>query len=230
MDKKWNLLKIALSLIFIVLFNLILFLTTKEQSMAFWISYGFIHFSYFMLLISIATIPNVKGTVVFGFPLVYIFWCYFVVTFFVGLIIMCFKDASVNLALIPQLIITAIFVFIYISHFLANSHTIHSECITVESVGYIKRIASDLKVLLATIKDLTLRKRIEELYDAINSSQVSSSLQLADIENDISAKVEALSRLINNHGNKDEVESLRLEILSMITRRNHEIKMIKSQL
>jgi len=225
MEKKTNILQIALSLIFIVLFNVILFLTTKEHSIAFWISYGFIHFSYFMLLISIATVPKVKGSAVFGFPLIYISWFYFLVTFFVGLIFMFFKYVSVNLALIPQLIIASFFAFSYITHLLANDHSIKSEKESREQIFYAKSIASELKLLLPSVHDPLVRKRIENLYDTMNSSQIKSYPALAEIENHILSKVEDLKRSIQEQDNT-EIEKLRNIILGLIAQRNSKIQMI----
>ena len=54
--KKTNVLWIMLDLIFLIVFNVTVFLLIREYTVAFWVSYAFITFSYIMMIISMIKI------------------------------------------------------------------------------------------------------------------------------------------------------------------------------
>lgn len=53
---------------FLVIFNVVVFLTTSEFTVAFWVSYGFIHFAYLMLVISCSAMPKAKMRLYWDIP------------------------------------------------------------------------------------------------------------------------------------------------------------------
>ena len=86
MDKK-RFLWIILDLVFLIVFNVVFFVAggTKHEASV-WISYGFIHFAYIMMLITPFLVKKSTNTAVLGFPLYSISSAYFLVAFIVGLI------------------------------------------------------------------------------------------------------------------------------------------------
>lgn len=88
-----------------------------------WISYGFIHFAYIMLLITPKLIRKSSSSAVFGFSLYSISSTYFLVAFIVGVIFIFVRPESYKGSLVVQVIIAGIYAVMLISHMIANEHT-----------------------------------------------------------------------------------------------------------
>lgn len=215
---KQKLLIGILSLIFLITFNSIVFLLIKEYSLAFWMAYFFVHFSYLCLLLSIVFFPQAKGSVVLGYPLVYISLWYFLVTFFAGILLMIYRDATLNWALIPNIVITGFFGFKFVSHLLINQRTIEADKKSQSETAFIKTLALDIKELMSGEKSNEKRKKIEKLYDSINNSQLNSCNEALDLEKSIHQKVKEIRRGYNENSLKFD-EALN-ELQDLLTRRN----------
>lgn len=215
---KQKLLIGILSLIFLITFNSIVFLLIKEYSLVFWMAYFFVHFSYLCLLLSIVFFPKAKGSIVIGYPLLYISFWYFLVTFFAGILLMIYRDATLNWALIPNIVITGFFGFKFVSHLLINQRTIEADKKSQSETAFIKTLALDIKELMSGEKNYATRKKIEKVYDAINNSQLSSCNEAMEIEKTIQQKVKELRRGYNENSLKfDEAFN---ELQDLLTRRN----------
>lgn len=222
MNKKVNL----LLLVFLGVFNIIVFSTTTEFTTAFWVSYFFIHFSYLMLIISCLTLVKVNSRVVFGYPLIYLSYIYFIVTLIIGSIFMTLKNLSFNSAFVPQIIITGFYIFAYISNLIANEVSISDEEARNGNVLYIKSISSELNMLVSQVSDTLLKKKIENLYDAVRSSQAKSHASVTGVENKIVIKVEELKCQINNK-NFTKANIIINDINYLLSERNNRIKLIR---
>lgn len=199
MNKKLNLLWILLSLVFVVVFNVIIFLINTTFTTAFWVSYGFIHFSYFMLVLSSLTLPKAKNSLILGYPLIYLSYLYFVCAFIIGLVFMYFKNVSFTISFIPQLIIGGLFVQAYISNLIFNVKTINKEQESEYYIHYIKHATSEISLLMDQSTDIVLRKRIEKLYDSFRSSQVKSHPIIYGLEENIIQYIQILKQNINKN-------------------------------
>ena len=226
MKNKSNFLWIALILVFLVIFNVVVFLTTSEFTVAFWVSYGFIHFAYLMLVISCSAMPKAKNAVVLGYPMIYLSFVYFVAAFIVGLIFMLFKNASFNLAFIPQLIIAGVYAFLYISNMLANESTMGNESKEQDEIFYVKTAAAEISQIMNQPGDISLKKKLEKLYDSIRSSQVKSHPALAGIEYNIIIKIEELKEKVNSN-DYTAANSIIDSLLNLLNERNNKISLMR---
>lgn len=227
--KRTNMLWIALSLIFVGAFNIAVFLAVQTFTATFWASYGFIHFSYLMLVVSFSTIPKVKGSVVFGYPLIYISWTYFVVELIAGIIFMVFKDFNFTAAFIIQLIFASLYGMAYIPNRIANDISAAADAIRGEEILYIKNAASELNSLISQAEDTAFKKKLEKLYDEIRSSQVKSYPALAGIENHIIMQIEDLKErvLAGDYINADGIIN---DLLKLVFERNSKIAMLRQDI
>ena len=108
MNKK-NVLCLLLDLVFLVIFNVVFFvLGGTEHPASVWISYGFIHFSYIMLLITPKLIRKSSSSAVFGFSLYSISSAYFLIAFVVGVIFVFMRSESYKISLVSQVIILSL--------------------------------------------------------------------------------------------------------------------------
>jgi hypothetical protein len=179
-------------------FNVIVFLLAQTFTTAFWVSYGFIHFSYLMFVLSAVTMPKVKDSLVLGYPILYVSFLYFIVSFLIGVLFMFFNNAGFVLAFIPQLIVSGVYTVAYVLNLIANEYTISNEAKSSQAISYMKHAASELHMLMGRTVDTALRKKLEALYDAVRSSQVTSHPAVAGEEQAIMSGIEELKRKVGS--------------------------------
>jgi len=201
MNKKASLLWIGLSSIFVVVFNVVVFQLNSTYTDAFWVSYGFIHLAYLMLVLSVATMLKVKNSEVLGYPLIFLTSLYFVGSFIVGIIFMVFKHVGFTMSFIPQVFLAGLYAFVYLLKTITNKHTISDERASQAAVLYIKEAASELNMLMRQTTDAVLKKKIEKLNDAVRNSQVKSHPTLAIMEQVILRDIQELKENVSDLDN-----------------------------
>ena len=124
---KKNVLWLILDLIFLVIFNIVFFVIGgTEHPASVWISYGFIHFAYLMLLVTPKLIRKSSSSAVFGFSLYSISSTYFLIALVTGVVFILVRAESYKVSLVVQVIIAGIYAIMLISHMIANEHTADS--------------------------------------------------------------------------------------------------------
>lgn len=192
MDKK-RFLWIILDLVFLIVFNVVFFVAggTKHEATV-WISYGFIHFAYIMMLITPFLVKKSTNTAVLGFPLYSISSAYFLVAFIVGLIFIFTHPESYKMSLIVQVIIAGIYAIMLISNMIANEHTAESVERHEMELRYVKDASAHLKSIMDSVSDKAMRKKIERLYDLLHSSPAKSNSTVRDYELTVLDLIDAL--------------------------------------
>jgi hypothetical protein len=214
--KKISVLWIILDFIFLLIFNAIFFiLSGTGHNVSVWISYGFIHFAYFMLLLTPALIRKGKSADVFGFSLYSISAVYFVIEFVAGLIFIFVSPENYVAALLVQICVAGLYGIFLISHLIANEHTDASEKKRQYQIAYIKETSARLKSLLGRISDKEAKKKIERVYDTICSSPLQSRLNLAQMENRMLQSINELEDAISK-GDKERTTTLSASLLQEI--------------
>ncbi|WP_438445111.1 hypothetical protein [Gorillibacterium sp. sgz5001074] len=222
MNKKINILWILLSSIFVIVFNAVIFLIMKEFTTAFWVSYGFIHFAYLMFVLSTITMPKVKSSLVFGYPLIYLSFLYFIGAFFIGLVFIYFKNASFNASFIPQLIIAGLYALAYMTSLIFTEKAIHKEQESKYYSNYIKDASAELRLLMEQTTDAMLKKNLEKLYDTCRSSQVKSHPTLYGLEEVIAQNIQLLKGFVTKNEKAESAELI--DTISMqLLERNRKI-------
>jgi len=222
--KKINFLKIILNAIFLIVFNVFFFvLGGSEHKMSVWMSYGFIHFAYLMLIITPWLIRNGKSAAVFGFSLYSISTTYFIIQFVTGMIFILVSPESYNVALLVQLCFAGLYGIMLITHMLANERTADAEEKRQYEIAYIKEASVKMKFLLESVSDKEAKKKVERVYDAISSSPVKSHPNLEQKEKQILQSINELEREVKK-GNKNGITSLANSLLLLINERNNLLK------
>jgi hypothetical protein len=214
--KKTSVLWIILDLIFLVIFNTFFFvLGGTGHSVSVWISYGFIHFAYFMLLLTPFLIRKNKSVAVFGFSLYSISAVYFLIEFVAGLIFIFVSPRDHVPALLVQLCIAGLYGIMLISHMISNEHTADAEENRQYQITYIKDMSAKLKGLLGRITDKEAKKKVERLYDTICSIPVQSHLNSAQMENRMLQSINELEDAIST-GNNERIITLAASLLQEV--------------
>ena len=222
--KRINILWGILNLIFLIVFNALFFgLGGVNHHVSVWMSYGFIHFAYFMLLLTPKLIREGKSAAVFGFSLYSISATYFLIEFITGIVFILVSPENYNAALIIQLCIAGLYGIMLVSHMLSNEYTANVEEKRQTQIAYIKDISVKVKILLESISDKETKKVVEKVYDAMYSSPVKSHPNLTQMENRILQSINDLERTVTT-GSKEEIFSVANSLLFLINERNNLLK------
>ena len=224
--KKITILWIVSNLIILAIFNLIFFvLSSTEYNNIMWMSYGFIHFAYLMLLLTPLLIRKGKSEAVFGFSTYVVSTVYFIIALIAGLtFILLFMD-EFNVALTVQLCIVGSYGVILIANLIANERTADAEEKRQPQIVYVKDASAKLKSLLENISGRDAKKSVERVYDAINSSQIRSHPNLSQLENRIIQDIDDLGYAVSL-GDEEKIISKANVLLSSVNSRNMQLKML----
>lgn len=224
MNKK-SVLWILLDLIFLAVFNTVFFVAGgTDHTTSVWISYGFIHFAYLMVLVTPFLIRKSSSAAVFGFSLYSISSTYFLLEFVVGLIFIFMKSESYKAALIVQVIVAGIYAVLLLSHLIANEHTADSVEKHEEEVAYIKTASSRVKALIGKAKDKKANKEIEKAYDTLHSSPSKTVTTVRSIESNVMNKVAELEGAVSDQDTATII-TIAGEIIALMEERNRKIRL-----
>lgn len=222
---KKNFLLFTILSIFLIIFNLLFFLfgDIANNHNSSWISYGFIHFSYMIFVLSIFTNKKSSGRNGYEASTVFITWKYFVMELIVGVVFIFLNLEGIAIALCSQLIIAAIFIILWLSNLLANEHTADSMAKQEQEISYIKNCSYKLRLLSQNSSDLSTRKIIDKCYDAVSSSPSKSNINVYDIEINIMNIISELENAVFTD-NKESIKTISTKILKMVAERNIKLK------
>lgn len=224
--KKMNVLWIILDLIFLLIFNAVFFVVGGiDHKASIWISYGFIHFAYLMLLVTPALIRSGKSAAVFGFSIYSVSSAYFLLELVIGVVFILIYPDNYKATLLVQLVVAGLYGIALISNMIANEHTADADEKRQYQVEFVKKASAELKSLLDSVSDKDAKKKIERVYDALYSSPVKSHPNLAQMESQILMTISDLSGAVSS-GAKDRIISLADSLLLTVNERNRQLKML----
>lgn len=224
MNKK-SILYVLLDLVFLAVFNTVFFVVGgTEHPASVWISYGFIHFAYLMVLATPFFTRKCSSASVFGFALYSISSVYFIVEFIVGLIFTFVRSDSYKASLVVQIIIAGIYTIMLLSNMIANEHTADSIERHEDEVLYIKNASSRVKLLMGKAREKKANREIEKVYDLLHSSPTRSVATVRILEEQIFNKVSELENAVFANSTS-RIITVSGEITSMIEERNRKLRM-----
>lgn len=223
--KKKNILWILLDIVFLAVFNTVFFVVGgTDHPASVWISYGFIHFSYLMILVTPFLIRKSSSQAVFGFSLYSVSAVYFFVEFIAGLVFIFISSESYKASLVVQVIISGIYAVMLISNLIANEYTADSVEQHEDEVAYIKNAASRVKILIGKASDKKANKEIERAYDLLHSSPSRSAATVKLLEEEIKNKVTDLEDAVAANETA-AIITIAGEIVAKTEERNRKLKM-----
>lgn len=215
---------IILNSIFLIIFNAFFFVVGGiDHKISVWISYGFIHFAYFMLLLVPMLIRGGRSGAVFGFSLYSVSSIYFLVEFFTGVFFILIALNGYKAALLIQLCIAGFYGIALVSNMITNELTADAEEKRQDQIAFVKNASTKLKGLLESVGDKEVKKKIEKVYDAVYSSPVKSHPDLAQMEDHILKSIRAMGDMIADR-NLDAVTVLVASLEAEICERNRRLK------
>lgn len=224
--KKANVLWVILDLIFLIIFNAVFFVAGgAEHPTSVWISYGFIHFAYLMLVITPFLVRKAKSSAVFGFSLYSVSSVYFLIELVTGAIFVLVSPEGYIAALLVQLVIAGIYASCLISNMIANEHTADAQEKRQYQIDYIKKASSEMKAIQNTISDKALKKKLEKIYDAISTSPVKTHPDVLQLESKILSDIGELRTSCSSNGNETVIAQAD-SLLTLIEERNRQLRIL----
>jgi len=215
----------VLCLIFLVVFNTAFFVAGGvDHRMSVWISYGFIHLAYFLLLLTSRLARSGKSLAVFGFSLNALSSIYFIMELITGVAFILIAPEDYKAALLVQLCIAGLYGIFLISHMIANEHTADAEETRQYQIEYVKNASAKVKGMMESVGDKDLSKRVEKVYDALSSSPAKSHPNLAQMESQILLSINELGDAVSTD-EKAKIISLTASLLVLINERNRQLRM-----
>lgn len=224
--KKVNISWIVIDLIFLAVFNILFFLLGgTDHNISVWLSFGFIHFSYIMLLLTPFFVRKGKSSAIFGFSLYTVSGLYFLIELITGVIFILVSSEQYAVSLFVQLVLVGIYVVLLISNMIANNNTAISEMKHEEELNYVKTATSRLAYIMSEVNDEVTKKKIEVIYDIVKGSPIKSHPSVSALECEIMQKIDNLkdSVLIQELNTVDSQVTL---IRRMVVDRNSQLKLL----
>jgi hypothetical protein len=212
--------------IFLIVFNIYFFmLKGTDQPSSVWISYGSVHLSYLVLIITPVLIRKGSNSVDYARPLFLITTIYFFMALVVGVVFIVNSPENIRVALLAQLTLAAIFIILLLVNLIANEYTADSIATHDVDLKYVKESASALHALLNKISDNKIRKKVEKAYDLIHGSPIKSSYGVRSIEQDVINEIENLDKAVREN-NTENIEILADKICDLAAERNRQLKLL----
>lgn len=221
--------KIVLKAIFLVVFNLFFFLFCGMENVAsVWISYALIHVAYLFILLMPFFNRGNRGQTILSTTLYSVAIGYFLIELLIGTIFICVAPESITWALLIQVTLFALFLFVFLSSYMANNSTRASmEGARYESL-YVKEASSRLELLMKQVTDREVAKRVEKCYDLLRSSPIHSHGRVKMIEESVMDGINDLRTAVMS-GDKRHSLHLADTIRMQIEERNNLLRTLNKQ-
>lgn len=180
---KSTILRIIISLVFLILFNVCFFLLGgTEHNLSVWISYGFIHLAYlFVLLTPLMTRAN-RGEAILSGSLWLRTVTYFFLELTVGLVFIFIHPESIVWPVLVQGTMFAVFLVLLLMSVLANDATRASLAKQQKECFYIYSLAESVRSDALTVQDPALRKQLMNCYESLECTPIESCPQAKGAE------------------------------------------------
>lgn len=225
---KKNILTIILDSIFVVAFNILFFVNIgSSYTSAIWICYGFLHFAYFMVLLTPAIETKGKTEYLSKLTTYAISLSYFLIELILACAIF-FQEVEDNSSLTVasvvsiQTILTAIYLIVLVSNLLANHATAEKEKIHDIENGFIKTVSAKTKYIESITKS-DLKKKINSLYCTIHCSPSKTSSEVSAFEESIRNLLDELEKSVEQ-GDEQKASEQIDEIERLVNKRNFVLK------
>lgn len=223
--KKSRILGILIHLIVLLLFNALYFgLGGVNHPASAWISYGFIHFSYIMIIITPYITQRGKDRGTYTASMYIITSTYFTIELIVGAIIIIVAPEGHKFSLFSQLIMAAVYLIILFGNMMADEHTAKVVEKHEAELVYVKESCSMLKTILNVIDDKQLYRKVEQVYDLIQSSPVKSHSNVHIIEGQVMNEIDNLRFAVHN-GDASSVATSTEKIIKLANERNRLLRL-----
>ena len=223
--KKSKILGSLIHLIVLALFNALYFgLGGVNHPASAWISYGFIHFSYIMMIITPYITQKGKDQGTYAASMYTITSTYFVIELIVGSIIIIVAPEGHKFSLFSQLIMAAVYLIVLFGNMMADEHTAKAVEKHEAELVYVKESCSMLKTILNDIDDKQMYRNVEKACDLIQASPVKSHPNVHAIESQVINEIDNLKFAVSK-GDSAAISDTIDKIIRLANERNRLLRL-----
>lgn len=216
---------VSISIISLIIFNAVAFLTPFLHTVTFWLGYCFATMSIVVLLISSLVLfgKNDSNTKFLSVPQFNVALIYFILQIALSFAEMTNSFLTYKIAVIINCVLIAVFLIAFLLVGIGKSAVESRDSYTNSKRFYIKNIQTELELIETTDSEVT--KALNDLKESVRFSDPMSHSQLDAIENEIENKVRQLKEQINI---KSDALGLCSEIQLLLKERNQKTKLLKN--
>lgn len=207
-----------IGLVALVIVNLVVFISIKEFSTARYINIAFLNISVLNLwFFSIMFGDKKEGFMNYTrLPMVSL---YSVVTFILSALLVLINFQNVKVTISIQVILLGIYVILLATNTMANNSARNSVAIDKNNYGKVNDMAKRLDLILKTVENREVYKKIEKAYDAVKNTKVTVNQDTTQVDNDILQSIGIIEYSVQNK-NFDAIDEQVEKIKNAIIRRN----------
>lgn len=200
MKTKSRIIDVVLASILIVAFNVLFFLLVgTDNPLSVWISYGFVHAAWIVLLCTPAMLnrgdhPAVRAAL-YAQTIVY-----FLIELVAGSVFIYLRQESHTLALLVQAALFAVFMIIILANARANVDTAQKEAVRVADKKQATQIAMRIKMLSMKVNDPETRKQMLAGYDRMMRTAVKNSPEVELLNAEIDGIITTMEGTVADQG------------------------------
>jgi hypothetical protein len=201
-----------------------MFGNTGDAKASVWISYGFIHFAYFLLLITPLLVRKGNNTITdYRRPLYVVTSTYFLMALLVGVTLILIAPETVKATIIIQVVLATLFLGWLLIYLIANEHTAENAERRESELQYVKKSSAKLQFVLQQISDKATAKKVEQVYDLIHSSPAKSNTDVHPLEQQAISEIDRLESAVNQN-DTEKIVSIADKIFHLAEERNRQLK------
>lgn len=207
-----------IGLVALVIVNLVVFISIKEYSTARYINIAFLNISVLNLwFFSIMFGNKEEGFMNYSrLPMVSL---YSVVTFILSALLVLINFQNVKVTIVVQVILLGIYIILLATNTMANNSARNSVAIDKNNYGKVNDMAKRLDLILKTVENREIYKKIEKAYDAVKNTKVTVNQDTTQVDNDILQSIGIIEYSVQNK-NFDAIDEQVEKIKNAIIRRN----------
>lgn len=219
---KSKFIKVIISLIFLIIFNVIFFIGGIVRSEANWCSYGFVTVAYILLLCTPLFAKGGSSAVLEGS-----LWLratfFFFTELIIGIICMIINPDSMQWPMIIQGCLLAVFLILQLMSVLANDSTTAALQQQKEESFARQILIDQLQMKSRIMTDMMAKSSVNRCLDALGNCPIQTCDEALDADLALSNAVNVLCSTIEN-GNSSQIKDECGKVLRAIQERNLIIK------
>lgn len=209
--------------ILFVLVNVAAFAIPSVKNSVFWVSYAFTLIAFAVQIViwksALGCAESLKSKFL-GFPVVYIGIVYLVIQIIVSTVFLLIHTLPIWSAVVAYAVLAAVSAICMITSTLGRGEIERVSAKVNEKTFYVKQLQADIELLADTETDTAAKAALTQLAEKIRYSDPMSDEQIADVENQIVAKITELK----SYTDKEKIIN---EIYLLLDERNRKIKILK---
>lgn len=216
--------KIALVFVFLLAFNGLFFLLCDNKNTGVWISYGFVHFSFLLLLAAPLLGAKGKGTYILNAALYSQAILYFAVELVAGSVFVALQLEDILWPLLVQGILWAVFMSVILINAWANDDTQRSLAKRDDDLRSLKESLAKLKLLSVKLKDDKARRDVLGCYNELFYSPTRQEQASVRVDAEIEALVDELDACARQDGEADRLQRCVERLQDLVKERKEILK------